>query len=133
MTSPVPRGSSMIDGKNLLRSEYVNPGTIKVSAAALKYARDFIETVAAVHGDNYVATFDWSQSVTIRPTPDATPQPVDDCLMLGASKRSDVPPESIHTVDGVEFAIELPVEILKASAQRLIDFDKNVLFKLVLR
>jgi hypothetical protein len=123
----------MIDGKNLLKSEYVTPGTIKVSAAALKYARDFIDTVAAVHGDNYVATFDWSQSVTIRPMPDATPQPVDDCLMLSAAQRTDVPPESLHTVDGVEFAIELPVEILKASAQRLIDFDKSLLFKLVLR
>ncbi|TMI99416.1 MAG: hypothetical protein E6G97_22760 [Alphaproteobacteria bacterium] len=123
----------MFDGKNLLKTEYVAPGAVKLSAAALQYARDFIRTVAAVHGDNYVAAFDWAQSVTIRRSPDTTPEPIEDCLMLGASERSDVPPESIHRVDGVEFVIELPSEILRASTQRVIDFDTSVMFKLVLR
>jgi len=119
--------------KRLLDGVYVIPGTIEVSAAALKYARDFIETVSAVHGDNFVATFDWSYSIAVRPTPDATPEPVDDCLMLGATQRSDLPPGVIQTVDGVEFAIIIPVEILQASVRRLIDFDKSRLFKLALR
>lgn len=44
-----------------------------------------------------------------------------------------MPQEVIHTVDGMEFAVELPREILQASVQRLIDFDKNAFFKLVLR
>ena len=124
----------MIDhGKKLMESVFVTPGTLDVSAAALKYARDFIATVAAAHGDNYVATFDWSQSVTVRTTPDATPELVDDCLMLGAYERSDVPPEAIQIVDGVEFAIRVPEEISQASARRVIEFDKNHFFKFVLR
>ena len=117
----------------LLENVFVPPGTINVSAAALKYARDFIETVAAAHGNHYIATFEWSQSITVRPTPDATPEPVDDCLTLGAYERKDVPPEAIQTVDGVEFAINIPVEILQASARRVIDLDKSMFFKLALR
>jgi hypothetical protein len=125
-------GADIFDGKNLLRTEYVPPGAVKLSAAALQYARDFVATVAAAHGDNYVASFDWAQSVTIRRTPDATPESIEDCLMLGAAERVELPPGVIHTIDGVEFVIELPVEILRASVQRLIDFDKSVMFKLVL-
>jgi hypothetical protein len=119
--------------KTLLESVFVTPGTLDVSAAALNYARDFIATVAAAHGDNYVATFDWSQSITARPTPDGTPEHVDDCLMLGAYERSDVPPEAIQTVDGVEFAIRMPDEVLQASVRRVIDLDKSFFFNFVLR
>ncbi len=119
--------------EGLLENVFVPPGAINVSAAALKYARDFIEAVAAAHGDHYIATFEWSQSITIRPTPDATPEPVDDCLTLGAYERKDVPPEAIQTVEGVEFAINIPVKILQASVRRLIDFDRSMFFKLALR
>ena len=104
-----------------------------MSAAALDQARDFIATVTAAHGGNYIATFDWSQSITVRPTPDAVPEPIDDCLMLGAAERADVPAEFIHSVGGVEFVIELPDEILRASVQRVIDFDIIAFFKFFLR
>jgi len=123
----------MVDDEKLLENLYVRPGTIEVSAAALKYARDFLQAVAAEHGDNFVAEFDWAQSVTVRPTPDAAPEPVDDCLMLGAAERSDVPPGFLQTVDGVEFAIRVPEEILRASVRRVIDLDTSYFFKLVLR
>ena len=119
--------------KRRLEGIYATPGTIEVSAAALKYARDFIATVTAVHGDNFVATFDWSYAITVRRTPDATPEPVDDCLMLGATQRRDLPPGVTQTVDGVEFAITMPAEVLQMSVRRVIDFDKNSLFKFVLR
>jgi hypothetical protein len=117
----------------LLENVFVPPGTIDVSAAALKYVRDFIEAVAAAHGNHYIATFEWSQSITIRPTPDATPEPVSDCLTLGAYERKDVPSEAIQMVDGVEFAINIPVEILQASVRRMIDLDRSMFFKFALR
>lgn len=123
----------MTEGKRLLKNEFVVPGTIRVSAAALDYARDFVATVTAAHGGSYVALFDWSQSITVRPTPDAVPEPVDDCVMVGAAERTDVPAEFIHSVDGVEFVIALPEEILRASVQRIIDFDKSAFFNFVLR
>jgi hypothetical protein len=122
----------MSNDRKILKGEFVPPGAIQVSRAALEYARDFIAMVAADYGD-HIATFDWSQQITGRASPDAEPQPIDDCLILGASARSNVPQEVIHAVDGMEFAVELPREILQASVQRLIDFDKNAFFKLVLR
>jgi len=103
-----------------------------VSAAALRFARDFIAAVAVEHGDDFVATFDWSYSITFRSSPDATPESVDDCVMVGAIKRSDLPAAAIQTVDGVAFAINIPLEILQASVRRLIDIDDTRMFKLVL-
>lgn len=123
----------MSDERKILKGEFVPPGAIKVSTTALQYARDFMAAVTAAHGNKYMATFDWSQQITGRASLDAEPQPIDDCLMLGASERSDVPQEAIHVLDGLEFAVEIPTEILQTSVQRLIDFDSGVFFKLVLR
>jgi len=123
----------MIEGRHILKNEFVPAGTMTVSTAALNYARDFIATVTAAHGGDYIAAFDWSQAITVRSTPVAKPEPRHDCVMLGAAQRADVPPEAIHTIDGVEFVVELPAEILRASAQRLIDLDNSAFFKFVLR
>jgi hypothetical protein len=134
MIALLQQAASMTDPYDgLLENVFVLPGTIEVSAEALKYARAFIETVAAAHGDHYLATFEWSQSVSIRAAPDAPHEPVDDCLMLAAAERKDVPPEFIQTAEGVEFAIFIPVEILQASVQRVIDLDRSFFFKLALR
>jgi hypothetical protein len=122
----------MSNDKKILKSEFVLPGAIQVSPTALEYARGFIAMVAEDYGD-HIATFDWSQQITARPTPNAAPYPIDDCLILAAYERSDVPREAAHIVDGMEFAVQIPNEILQASVQRLIDFDRNAFFKLVLR
>jgi len=112
---------------------YVPPGALRLSAEALKDAREFIDAVTAGHGQGHIVLFDWATSVTVTEQPGATPQPVNDCLMLGAILRSDVPPDAIQTVDGFDFAIMIPPGILQNSVQRLIDFDKNAYFKFVLR
>jgi hypothetical protein len=124
----------MTDIPNLIiHEEFVAPGVLRVSAEALKYARDFIESVTAAHGDGHIAVFDWSTKVEYRTDPQAPLQTVYDCLGLGASSRSEIPPDAVQTVDGLDFAIELPLDVLQKSVQRLIDVDENAFFRLVLK
>jgi hypothetical protein len=124
----------MTDTSNLIiHNEFVSPGVLRVSAEALKYARDFIESVSAAHGDGYIAVFDWSTQVEYRPDPNAELHTVYDCLGLGASSRSEIPPDALQTVDGVDFAIAIPLEVLQKSVQRLIEVDENAFFRLALK
>jgi hypothetical protein len=123
----------MTSQSKLLESVFIAPGIIELSAAALEYARDFANAIVGIQGGNHVVTFDWSQSVTVRPTPDAPWNDIADCLMLAAYERNDVPPGFVQNVDGAEFAIRMPVEVLNASTKRLIDIDESLLFKLALR
>jgi len=76
----------MTDDSNLIiHKEFVAPGVLRVSPAALKYARDFIETVTAAHGDGYIAIFGWADMVTFKTDPSAPTQVVKDFLDLGES------------------------------------------------
>jgi hypothetical protein len=112
---------------------YTPPGVIQVSPAALQLARDFYETVKNMQGGNWLVVFDWATSVTKKLGPDQPSQDVPDGVMMGASKRHEVPAGFSQTVDGLEFAIQIPKEIWEKSAQRLIDLDKTQFFKLALR
>lgn len=124
----------MTDIPNLIiDEEFAVPGVLRVSAEALTYARDFIESVTAAHGAGYIAVFDWSTKVEYRTDPQAPLQTVYDCLGVGASSRSEIPPDAIETIDGFDFAIEIPLEALQKSVQRLIDVDENAFFRLVLK
>src|ERR1043165_5344323 len=113
----------MTDDSNLIiHKEFVAPGVLRVSPEALKYARDFIETVTAAHGDGYIAIFGWADMVTFKTDPDGPLQVVKDFMDLGAIGRDQIPPGAIQNVDGVDFAIDSAVKILQNSVQRLIDF-----------
>lgn len=129
----VAMGNSMSSRSKLVESVFIAPGTVDLSPAALKYARDFADEIADTQGGNHVVTFDWAQSVTVRPKPDAPSEEIADCLMLTAYERSDVPPDFIRNVDGTEFAIRMPTEMVQASRRQLIDIDESLLFKLALR
>jgi hypothetical protein len=115
----------------LLDSVFVAPGSVEVSPAALKYAREFSDAAIGRSGDHVVA-FDWAQSVVVRPGPGKPSENIGDCLMLAAYNASDVPRGFVHKTDGTEFAIRIPREVLQASARRLIDIDEKLLFKLAL-
>jgi len=124
----------MTDAPNLIiHKEFVAPGVLRLSAEALKYARDFIESVTAAHGDGNIVVFDWSTKVEYRTDPDAELQTVYDCLGLGANHRSEIPPDAVQTVEGLDFAIVIPLDVLQKSLQRLIDVDENAFFRLALR
>lgn len=109
------------------------PGIIKVSAAALKLARDFHETIKATRQKDWVVSFDWSDSIIIRRDPNEPPEDIGACLTLGAYERHQIPPGFVQRLDGLEFAIKIPPDVWQKSVQRLIDVDTGQLFKLTLR
>jgi hypothetical protein len=113
--------------------EFVKPGIISVSPAALKFARDFGMTIGRRDRAAWVVTFDWATSVTVRQDSGENPQDIGPCLMLGAYKRAEVPTGFTQTVEGFEFAVKIPTSIRAKSVHRLIDIDPALLFKLVLR
>lgn len=45
----------------------------------------------------------------------------------------EVPREALQSIDGFEFAVQSPTEILQAAAERIIDYDKTKPFQLILR
>jgi hypothetical protein len=111
---------------------FVAPGTITVSAAALKLARDFITVVNGEHGRNWIAVIDWATSQTVKRAPDAVSESMGPGLGLGASKYKEIPPAAISKVDGFEFALQIPRHVWEKSARRVIDIDDKQLFKLAL-
>jgi hypothetical protein len=117
----------------IIHNGLVAPGVLRVSPEALNYARDFIKAVAAAHGPGNIAIFGWADMVTFKTDPDGSTQVVKDFLDLGAISRSEIPTDAIQTIDGFDFAIELPLKILQKSVERLIDMDKDAFAKLVLK
>lgn len=112
---------------------FTPPGIIAVSPSALKLARDFDEAVNHGPRGKYIVTFHWSLSISIRRNPDAPSEDIGACLTLGAYERHQIPREFIQTIDGLEFAMEIPGDVWKKSTHRLIDLDETLLFKLALR
>jgi hypothetical protein len=113
--------------------DFTPPGILKVSPAALQYAREFVDTVKGRQGRDWVATFDWATSISVKRGPNEPSKDIGACLTLGASERHEIPPGFTQTIDGVEFAIQIPREIWAKSVERLIELDKSLLFKLALR
>ena len=119
---------------NFELDEFTPPGIVKVSAAALKLARDFGESVKRMRpNQDWVASFDWALARSFRVSPDAPWQNVGPGLDLGAYERHKIPPGFIQTTDGVEFAIKIPREVWESSRHRLIDTDETAFSKLALR
>ncbi len=97
----------MTDAANLIiHNEFVAPGVLRVSPAALNYAREFIEAVTAAHGAGNIAIFGWADMVTFKTDPNGPTQVVKDFLDLGGISRSEIPPDAIQTVDGFDFVID---------------------------
>src|SRR5438477_6452746 len=124
----------MTDDSHLsIHHQFIVPGVLRVSAAALSDARHSIGTVTAAHGDGYIATCGWADMVTFKTDPSGPLQVVKDFLDLGASSRDQIPSDAIQTVDGLDFAIDSAPKILQRSVERLIDIDENAFDKLVLK
>jgi hypothetical protein len=118
----------------LPHSYFAPPGAVRVSAAALKMAREFDEAVRrATSQDDWIVTFDWAFARSVRQRPGCPTEDIGPGLDLITYARSDTPPEVIQRVEGVTFAIKIPSHIYNASTQRLIDVDETAFSKLVLR
>lgn len=113
--------------------EFTRPGIVRVTAAALDFAREFAESVGASYGGRYVTTFDWAESISVRDNKGAPSRQLGPCLLLGGYERPDVPTEFIQKAGKLEFAIKIPEAIWKASQERTIDVDNSKPFQLVLR
>jgi hypothetical protein len=114
----------------MLPEEFKPPGAVEVSVAALQLARDFSDTIGA--GD-YVATFDWAQSIGIRQKTGAPLQQIGACLMLGAYKRNEVPAAYVQYAEQLAYAIRIPTDVWKRSVRRMIDVDESLPIRLALR
>lgn len=112
--------------------DFVEPGVVQVSPAALSLARDFASVVGKKNGKAHIVTFDWAESVSVTEAPGERPKQVGPCLMLGAYERHQVPVGLTHSIDGFEFAVRIPKAQLSSDGF-MIDFDPGLLFKLVLR
>lgn len=115
--------------RGMLKEEFTAPGIVRVSASALRYARES----SAVAGSRYILTFDWAQSISVRQSADAPLEHVGACLTLAGYERREVPPSCVRRADGLEFAVRIPEPVWQASAQRLIDLDESLPFRLALR
>jgi hypothetical protein len=114
-------------------SQFNPPGSVKVSPSALQLARDLDHTVRHGQRGDWVVSFDWAPSVSVKRGKDRPAEEVGPCLMLGAYRRDQIPPSITQTIDGLEFAVKIPADVLDQSAERLIDADESLLFKLALR
>jgi len=112
--------------------DFVEPGVVRVSPAALSLARDFASVVGKKNGKTHIVTFDWAESVSVTEAPGEKPKSVGPCLMLGAYERHQVPGGLTHLIDGFEFAVRIPKTQLSAG-RLVIDVEPGLLFKLVLR
>jgi hypothetical protein len=112
--------------------ELTNPYLVSLSPAALEFGREFAQAVGARNDGPWITAYDWATSLVIQ-KPDAPPQEVGPCLMLGAYKRAEVPLKMIRSLDEFQFVVKIPAAVLAASAHRLIDIDPALPFQLVLR
>ena len=113
--------------------EFTMPGIVRVTAAALDYAREFSESIGASYGGRYVTTFDWAETIGVRENRDAPLQQLGPCLLLGGYERREVPSKFIQKAGRFEFSVKIPENIWKGSQERTIDVDDNKPFGLVLR
>lgn len=113
--------------------DFIPPGTLRISDAALQFARDFCAEVGRSQSGNWVIVSGWASSISLKRAPDAPYEDFGACVVLEAGRRNEVPPDFIARQDGLDFAVAIPRFIWESRPQRLIDFDASQLFKLILR
>jgi hypothetical protein len=114
--------------------EFTPVGVLKVSQGALELVRGVgVASRRAHQGKQWVASFHWYLSERVRYPGADWGEVQAPGLDIGAYERSEIPPDRIEVVDGLEFAIAIPKDICEAAAERLIDVAGDGSTKLVLR
>jgi hypothetical protein len=115
-------------------SFYAPPGVVKVSASALRMARELAEKVLIPPPRiPLVIVFGWRDSGWVRKPPNGPRVELGPGIDLAACEAADVPRGVLQTIDGVEFAVLIPRHIYENSALRLIDTDETEVSGLTLR
>ncbi|MEA2942592.1 MAG: hypothetical protein QOD09_3121 [Bradyrhizobium sp.] len=118
--------SQAFDGK------FSNPRSVTISPAALTMAREFAVAIGQMGYARQVVVFDWAPWVIVR-EPGQLERNIGACLMIGAQRRDEVPPEAVEMVDGFALTLVIPDEAWPPGALRLIDVDEEQWFRLGLR
>lgn len=113
--------------------QFTPPGIVKVSPSALEIARAVGEEgIRAVPGKDWVMTFYWYLSETVT-HPDSSREEHGPGLDVGGLERWQIPADRIETVDGFEFAIQIPKDVCEAATERLIDREDETSTAVILR
>jgi hypothetical protein len=118
--------SQAFDGK------FSNPRSVTISPAALTMAREFAVAIGQMGYARQVVVFDWAPSVIVR-EPGQSGRNIGACLMIGACRRDEVPPEAVEMIDGFALTLVIPDQAWPPGALRLIDVDEEQWFRLALR
>lgn len=114
-------------------SFFAAPGTVRVSASALRMAREFSAQVHATGpGRGLVIAFDWADSRFVRRPVGGPRGELGPGLDIVAYDRADIPADVIQTIDGFDFAVRIPKIIYEARSLRLIDVDASAVSGLTL-
>jgi hypothetical protein len=111
---------------------FSNPRSVTISPAALTMAREFAVAIGQVGHASRVIVFDWAPSVIWR-EPGQPERNIGACLMIGACRRDEVPPEAVEMIDGFALTLVIPDQAWPPGALRLIDVDEEQWFRLALR
>jgi hypothetical protein len=114
-------------GGNNRLDDFISPGVIKISAAALQLAREFDGFLKQEKPEqDWIVCFDWADSRSMRfPRPGGPMQDLGPGFDLAAYERRQVPDEVTQHTDGIAFAIKVPSRVWLNSAQRTIDVDES--------
>jgi hypothetical protein len=113
---------------------FVPPGVVRVSPAALALGRAFRTAVGQARvGQDWLIAYDWAESRRLRKPNTNDWEDLGAGLDFAAYERDAVPIGAIQTIDALEVLIKIPIDILEASRERLIDTDNTRKAMLVLR
>src|SRR5258708_7791955 len=100
--------------------KFSNPRSVTISPAALTMAREFALAIGQMGYARQVVVFDWAKSVTVL-DPGQPERDIGACLMIGAYRRDQVPPEAVEMVDGFALTLVIPDEAWPPGALRARD------------
>ena len=115
-----------------LDEKFSNPRSVTISPAALTMAREFALAIGQMGYARKVIAFDWAPWVIVR-EPGQPERNIGACLMIGAYRRDEVPPQAVEMVDGFALTLAIPKDAWRPEARRLIDVDEAQWFSLALR
>lgn len=111
---------------------FLKAGTVRVSESALQMAIEFADAVGARPGGRRLVAFDWAESISIQKPDGSPPMDVGACLLLGAFERYEVPDDCIERAGHIEYAVQMPREVLAQCVERRIVVDESKPFRLAL-
>ena len=113
--------------------EFAPAGIIKLSEAVVELAHALRAAGQRQRSSkDWVLSFNWCLSRRYR-DPGADWVDEGPGVMAAASERSEIPPDRIEMIDGLEFAVAIPKDICEAARERLIDVAEGGTTKLILR